>query len=710
MEFLEFELLALHTNELVCKIKDLNQNLEDKVQNRTSKKLQNTEILMMENEKMAALGALVAGISHEINTPVGLSLTGITHFSNINKNLKKLYESDNLSQYEFEEFINTSNELVDTIILNLQRAADIIRSFKTVAVDQTSKEKREFNLKEYLDEILVSLRNKTKKMDIDFLIDCDEKLVINSNSGSMSQIITNLVMNSIIHGFEYTRKGNISISVKVEDSKPYLEYKDDGKGISKESLGKIFEPFFTTKKSKGGSGLGLNIIQKIITQELHGTIRCISEKGARNYVLYYNTNLKLGNKMEKILIVEDNKALSKLIAKKIAQNIDFEVDVAHSLKEAQNLIGSGNEYFITLLDLNLPDAPNGEVVDYILSKKIPSIVLTANVDKKTRDEILKKDVIDYVYKGNMDDVNYIFQLIERLSKNRNYKVMIVDDSIVMRNEIKRLLKLQMYKVFSAAHGEEALVYMKDNPDIKLVLTDYNMPVIDGFELTKTLREEYSKMQMSIIGITENTDEMISSKFLKIGANDFINKPFTKEELVCRVNNAIESLEFIETISDMANTDFLTGARNRRSFYKEINEYMEECRISEEEFAVAMIDIDNFKNINDTYGHDVGDIAIKELVRLITESIKGTDIVSRFGGEEFCVLLKNIEKSAAVELFVRLRLKIGKNIININQNKIQYTVSTGITFNCDEGIEEMLNQADMALYNAKDNGRNRVELA
>ncbi len=413
--------------------------------------------------------------------------------------------------------------------------------------------------------------------------------------------------------------------------------------------------------------------------------------------------------MEKILIVEDNKALSKLIAKKIAQNIDFEVDIAHTLKEAQNLVGSGNEYFISLLDLNLPDAPDGEVVDYILLKKIPSIILTANVDKKTRDTILKKDVIDYVYKGNMDDVNYIFQLIERLSKNRNYKVMIVDDSIVMRNEIKRLLKLQMYKVFSAAHGEEALVYIKDNPDIKLVLTDYNMPVIDGFELTKTLREEYSKMQMSIIGITANSDEMVSSKFLKIGANDFINKPFTKEELVCRVNNAIESLEYIETISDMANTDFLTGARNRRSFFRELNLYMEECKNSSEEFAIAMIDIDKFKNINDTYGHDVGDIAIKELVRLITESIKGSDEVARFGGEEFCVLLKNIDKSSAVEIFVRLRLKIAKNIITVNNHKINYTVSTGITFNCDEGIEEMLNQADMALYNAKNSGRNRVEI-
>jgi diguanylate cyclase (GGDEF)-like protein len=204
--------------------------------------------------------------------------------------------------------------------------------------------------------------------------------------------------------------------------------------------------------------------------------------------------------------------------------------------------------------------------------------------------------------------------------------------------------------------------------------------------------------------------MISSKFLKIGANDFINKPFTKEELVCRVNNSIESLEYIETISDMANTDFLTGARNRRSFFKEVNAYMEDNEDSANQFAVAMIDIDHFKKVNDTYGHDAGDVAIKELARIIKENIKGSDVVARFGGEEFCIFLKNIDKSSAVELFVRLRLKIANNLIVIDDKKIQYTVSMGVTFSCDDGVDEMINQADMALYNAKNAGRNRVEIS
>ena len=184
---------------------------------------------------------------------------------------------------------------------------------------------------------------------------------------------------------------------------------------------------------------------------------------------------------EKILIVEDNKALSKLIAKKMETHLNFDVDVAHSLAEAKVLIGKEVKYFIALLDLNLPDAPDGEVVDFMIEKKVPSIILTGSMDTQTRDKILKKDVIDYVYKGNMEDVNYIFTLIERLHKNREIKVLVVDDSITVRAQIKGILKQQMFKVMVAAHGEEALVFLQDNPDIKLVLTDFYMPVIDGVE-------------------------------------------------------------------------------------------------------------------------------------------------------------------------------------------------------------------------------------
>ena len=410
---------------------------------------------------------------------------------------------------------------------------------------------------------------------------------------------------------------------------------------------------------------------------------------------------------ERILLVEDNKALSKLIRKKMEQNLNYEIIQAYSYKEAEEILEDNDDFFVALLDLNLPDAPNGEIVDFVLSYEIPSIVLTGTIDSGIRDEITSKNIIDYVYKGNMDDVNYIFSLIKRLSKNRDIKVMVVDDSQVARNKIKKILQKHMFKVIVAAHGEEALNYLEDNPDIELILTDYNMPVINGIELTKEVRKKYDKNQIIIISVTSSSEQLISAKFLKIGANDFINKPFSDEELICRVNNTLEAKEYLAKMTDMAHIDFLTGLYNRRHFFEQIDEFIKNSN----EFAVAMIDIDHFKKINDKYGHDAGDMVLKNISDILKKSIKGSDIAARFGGEEFCIALQDISKKDAIGFFIKLKEIISKNKMIIKGDKINCTVSIGVSFGeKDDDINTLLNNADQALYRAKENGRNRVEIA
>lgn len=414
---------------------------------------------------------------------------------------------------------------------------------------------------------------------------------------------------------------------------------------------------------------------------------------------------------EKILMVEDNKALSKLIVKKMESSLEFEVDVAYSYAEAKALLEKNSDYFLALLDLNLPDAPDGEVVDMVLAHKVPSIILTGSMDKEVREAILKKDVIDYVYKGNIDDVNYIFTLIERLHKNRDIKVMIVDDSMATRSQIRALLQHQMFKVIVAAHGEEALVFLEDNPDIKLILTDFQMPVINGVELTKEVRKRYSKNELSIIAMTGTNTELISAKFLKIGANDFINKPFTREEIACRINNSLDALEYIAKIQDMAQNDFLSGLANRRYFFDAMHEYFKEAKKRSEPFALGLIDVDNFKQINDTLGHRVGDTVIVELAKTLKEHLLHDHFIARIGGDEFCLVLKDIEQKKALEFF--LKLKSAVNHIHIKTKEgdsLTVSVSIGVTFGDLESVEEMINQADKALYIAKKNGRNRIEVA
>jgi len=266
-------------------ITDINNSLEFTVDMRTKELKENIENLkitqnqLVESEKMASLGGLVAGVAHEINTPVGISLTGITHFQHITTELKKLYEDNNLSQDEFENYIQTSYEIANSVYKSLTRAAEQIRSFKQVAVDQSNEHIRNFNIKEYIEEVLLSLHNRLKKTKHNINIHCDKNLNIDSFPGSFSQVITNFIMNSLIHGFKNIEKGNIDIYVKKLDNSIEIIYKDDGIGINKTNLKKIFNPFFTTNREGGGSGLGLNIVYNIITNGLNGNIKATSELG-----------------------------------------------------------------------------------------------------------------------------------------------------------------------------------------------------------------------------------------------------------------------------------------------------------------------------------------------------------------------------------------------------------------------------------------------
>ena len=413
----------------------------------------------------------------------------------------------------------------------------------------------------------------------------------------------------------------------------------------------------------------------------------------------------------KILIVEDNKALAKLIAKKMEDNIEMQVDVAHSLAEAQAFLTKAKDYFITLLDLNLPDAPNGEVVDFVASKGLPIIVLTGSMDDKTRETFMDKDIVDYVYKGNMSDVNYIFHMIDRLKNNKQYKVMVVEDVMQTRNDVKKILQNLQFQVFTAAHGEEAMNYFADNPDIKLVVSDYGMPVKDGLAVLKELREQKDKNELGVIMMTSANENVSGAVFLKNGANDFIAKPFLKEELICRVNNTIENMENINKIANFANKDFLTGLFNRRYFYDDMQGYLASLEENPMPYAVAVIDVDGLKNINDKYGQDSGDKILKLLAKKLIDDTKSSDIAARFGGGEFCVLLKNVSQEDAVKFFVGLRAAIASTPVNIKNESVKISVSIGVTFGkSDYNVDEILELADEALYRAKQNGRNRVEIA
>jgi len=245
----------------------------------TLQKLQDTQEHLVQSEKMASLGGLVAGVAHEINTPIGVGLTAATHLHEEANRLSDKFISGNLKKSDFVSFVEVATQSTKIVEANLVRASDLIRSFKQVAVDQSSEEKRQIKVIEYIDEVLESLRPNLKRAKHEITISGDHDTEIVTHPGALSQIVTNLVMNSVIHAYDEGDVGHIRILVEQNNKSTLLKYSDDGKGMDEDVCNKIFEPFFTTKRGSGGSGLGMHILYNQVTQTLGGSIDLHSNPG-----------------------------------------------------------------------------------------------------------------------------------------------------------------------------------------------------------------------------------------------------------------------------------------------------------------------------------------------------------------------------------------------------------------------------------------------
>ncbi|MGB0383554.1 MAG: hybrid sensor histidine kinase/response regulator [Ardenticatenaceae bacterium] len=269
---LESTLLELQATEQ--KLIQKNEALQYALQN-----LKTTQNQLIESEKMAALGGLVAGVAHEINTPIGLGVTAASTLANATKSFVESYKTGKLRRSVLHEYLETTSKGSQLLLDNLQRAAELVQSFKQVAVDQTSFSKREFALKAYIKKTLLSLDLLLKQTKHQVQIHGNDTITLLSYPGAFSQVVTNLVMNSIKHAYPDKRLGVLCFKITQIENQVQIEYSDDGCGIAPENLAKIFDPFFTTARNQGGTGLGLHLVYNLVIQKLGGTIRCESKLG-----------------------------------------------------------------------------------------------------------------------------------------------------------------------------------------------------------------------------------------------------------------------------------------------------------------------------------------------------------------------------------------------------------------------------------------------
>lgn len=413
--------------------------------------------------------------------------------------------------------------------------------------------------------------------------------------------------------------------------------------------------------------------------------------------------------MQTTLLVEDAAFFEKAIVKKLHEVGRHQIMVARTFAEAESCLNLPiGEPDLALVDLTLPDALNGEIVDLCSKWNIPTIVFTGRFDPKTRKKVLGKGVIDYVLKDSPGSLNYVAELIRKLAQNPKIGILVVDDAPIEREAIAQIVSKHLYKVYQASSTDEALKILEDEDDIKLVLSDYFMPEKDGFAFLKTIRRSRNAEQVGVIGMSSYASSENRVRFLKYGAADFVDKNCSPEELLLRISQNLDYIYRIEELNDLAMRDALTRLHNRRYLLErgpiEIKSWPEETAANS---WVALLDLDSFKEINDKLGHDFGDVVLTSFARHLSMLGQGNDIVARLGGDEFCVVFHDRTEDAVVECLEGLLTKLQTSPVEHNGDEHNMRTSIGLAPLQPDDLTGSMKNADKRLYAAKRTGRGHL---
>jgi diguanylate cyclase (GGDEF)-like protein len=410
-------------------------------------------------------------------------------------------------------------------------------------------------------------------------------------------------------------------------------------------------------------------------------------------------------------VIEDDLFYCKQIVRAVRRRFpETVIDTAVTMQSAESMLKE-HAYDVVIADLILPDS-EGEHIERLVKAGRRVIVMTGNSDLEHKEEIFRLDIVDYILKSDNDRFEYLLKLLARLESNKGKTVLIAEDSRPVRALFKKMLLTQNLKVLDVSDGRKALG-MLENEKIDLILSDYNMPDIDGLDFLKAVRREFSMLDLPFIAISSDEGSDTVATFLKYGANDYLKKPFIKEELLCRINNTLDTLDMWKKLKESAVTDALTGLYNRHYLYMIAPKLLaSQERYDGRPLSLVIVDVDHFKRINDTYGHLIGDRVLRTIARALQRSVRESDVLVRFGGEEFLVLMPNTDLRRAFIAAEKLRALIdGLKIPARRGETLHVTISAGVAqYRRGMDLDRLIREADEALYRAKAKGRNTVVMA
>lgn len=425
------------------------------------------------------------------------------------------------------------------------------------------------------------------------------------------------------------------------------------------------------------------------------------------------------NDINSVLVIDHSILLQQQIKKSINDTLEINCDTATTEKEALELLQK-NSYDLIIAELHLSDS-SGNLIGNLVREKNRIIVITDSKNEEDREKLISIQIVDYFYKTDEKSIiNYLINSITRLQKNANATVAICDDSRTARLLIRQEVVSQNLGYIELEDGQQAHeCIMNQDLKINLLITDVVMPNMNGIDLIRHIRHKYNASELPVLALSGSNKHSLVAQLLKTGANDYVDKPIKNEEFLTRINILLDhsrlykhNKELIENLRTVATTDFLTKLYNRNYFYSTIKVIQAQAKRHNHPYGVIMVDIDFFKKVNDSYGHDVGDIALKSVAATIKRCSRESDIACRWGGEEFLILVPDTNIEELVNFSQRIR-KIIKSTPVINGDSdlaFNLTASFGVALskkeNC-ENVEEIIAEADQKLYKAKESGRNCV---
>lgn len=409
-----------------------------------------------------------------------------------------------------------------------------------------------------------------------------------------------------------------------------------------------------------------------------------------------------------VLLVEDTRFYSIAIKNKLEELFGVKVTHCASLATVRSLLETSSDiYALAILDLCQPDAPNGETVELVLSHNIRTIVFSANSNDSRKAELLSRNISDYVSKSSIHAIDNLALAVERCLDQSQAQVLVIDPDDECA--IPGLLREANYFPLVVRSLDDAAIQLDRSRNIEMVLVHADLAPANDSDVISMLQNRYGDSTLRVVGFSEVTGSDDVARFLGRGGDDFIHLPISSADLAGRLNHVMSIHKQIQALQRMASRDYLTDLLNRRYFFDRGPRMVEVCLRQDMPVSMAIMDIDHFKRLNDTYGHEVGDIVLKTLSKRLRAIVgEKQHLVARLGGEEFGILFSGLDIQQAYEFCDRIRTEIAKVRIIVDDEELSVTVSMGLAaISGSENFDNYLNAADQYLYLAKHSGRNQV---